>query len=192
MPGDGSSDQLPVYADPASLVAKWADRLGPDRVSIVAAPTSQRAAQLLDPVLDVELDHTAIGHLDLDAASVEVVRGVNAALGVATDEEGRAEARRTLRRLLALETRTQQGPLPPRSDAPPAPPAQLQPWLQDMAQECQARLAESGCAIVGDLSDHQPRAAAGLPDGPHDGAVVEAAITACLAVARGLDRREAR
>ena len=186
-----AEDQLPVYADPASLVAKWADRLGEDKVRVVVAPSSARAAQLLDQVLDVDLDHQLVGHLDLDIASVEVVRGVNAALGVATDTEGRAEARRTLRRLLAMETHAQGRP-PSGSAVVPAPPAQLRPWLQDMAQECQARLAESGCVIVGDIADHQPRSPEGLHEGPDDAAVLDAAITACLAVARGLDRREAR
>ena len=186
-----AEDQLPVYADPASLVAKWAERLGEDKVSVVVAPSSQRAAQLLDQLLDVDLDHELVGHLDLDVASVEVVRGVNAALGVATDTEGRAEARRTLRRLLAMETRTQ-GRSPSGAEVVPAPPAQLRPWLQDMALEAQARLAESGCAIIGDIADHQPRPPVGLHEGPDDRAVLDAALTACLAVARGLDRREAR
>ncbi|QWC86321.1 hypothetical protein KLP28_06410 [Nocardioidaceae bacterium] len=184
-----SDDQLPVYADPASLAEKWVDRLGADRVFVVVAPSSARAAQLLDQVLEVDLEPQDVGHLDLGAACVEVVRNVNTALGVATDEEGRNEARRTLRRLLAVETRTQ-GHRPSGADVVPAPPAQLRGWLQDMARESQARLAESGCVIVGDLEDHGPREALGLPEGPDEHAVLEAAVTGCLAVARGLHGRE--
>ncbi len=170
-------DELPVFADVAALCDRWCERLGGDRVTVVVAPSPQRAAQLVSQALTCDVDPAAISLPLHSTGAVEVLRGVNTALGVATDDEGRRRAGRVLRHLL-LEGDGH------AHAAVPAPPAQLHDWATEMAREAMARIAESGCTVVGDLEDHLPRDPATLGEAPDEGDVLDAALAACARAAR--------
>lgn len=133
-------DRIPPQADAAWIAARWARRVGHDRVHLVTRP---------GPVVGIGRRPFHVVQPGIAAAPVELVRGVGQILGILTDPvTHRRVVDRVLRPLLADE----RGPglvVRPR----------LQPWLERRAQEIVRGVREGGYALHGDPADLAPSGA---------------------------------
>ncbi len=105
--------QPPPSADIAGLARRWADRVGPDRVHVLAAPAllrrrdrgSRGGPRRLRRAAGRRWLPVAARWGDLSPAAVDVARRVNGLLGVRTTEADRARRRDIARRACSTRAR---------------------------------------------------------------------------------------
>jgi len=167
---------LPPSADLAALARLWAERVGHDRVHVVA-PTG-RPAGLAAEVLGLPLrpgtrPPAPTRWRDLSPAAVDVARRVNGVLGVRTDRRRRDEVVRGL--VDALDV-APSGSRPVRGLSVPA---EHRDWCADRAEQVTDDLRAGGYPVHGRLEDLVPRFE-GLPTRPPRAEVLAVALAACL------------
>ncbi len=114
-------DELPPTADLARLAERWDERVGPEAVHVVAAADHADALDLIAGALGLLPSPTYDGRLGLPPAAVDVLRRVNAVLGVRVPEERREQVRRLARATLQQAARAAQAEQAPRGERAPAP-----------------------------------------------------------------------
>lgn len=133
-------DRIPPQADAARIAARWARRVGHERVHVVTAP---------GPVTGITRRPLHVVHPEVAAAPVELTRGVGQLLGILTDPETHA---RVVDRVLRPVIADERGP-------GPAVRPRLRPWLERRAREMVEGVREGGYALHGDPADLAPSGA---------------------------------
>ena len=167
---------LPPSADLPALARLWAERVGPDRVHVVAptgTPTGTAAEVLGLPLRPGTRPPAPARCRDLSPAAVDVARRVNGVLGVRTDPRRRVEAVRGL--VDALDVAT---PGAARTGGLTVP-AEHRDWCADRAEQVTDDLRAGGYPVHGRLEDLVPRFE-GLPTSPPRAEVLAVALAACL------------
>lgn len=133
-------DRIPPQVDVARIAARWARRVGHERVHLVTRP---------GPVAGLTRRPFHVVHPEVAAAPVELARGVGQLLGILTDPETHA---RVIDRVLRPTLAGERGP-------GPAVRPRLQPWLERRAWEMVQGVREGGYALHGDPADLAPSGA---------------------------------
>lgn len=147
--------------DVPEVVRRWSEVVGPARVHLITCPPSGTDESVLlgrfcsvvgvDPAIlstDVHVPNTALGR-----PQAELLRRVNLALGDRFPHS-RAGYLRVGQAFLAGRVLRPQGGRKPRL------PERMRPWAEQIAGEWAEALSASGCDIVGDLAELEPRAEA--------------------------------
>jgi len=140
-------DQLPPRADLTAVAARWADRVGRQRVHVVVG--TALPADLLGLRVDPPVDR-------LSAGAAEVVRQANTVLAVLASPD---QHQRVLDDVLLPALAAERG-------APPAVPARQQEWVRRRADRLVEELTAAGYPVHGDLAALLPRSSDGHATGP--------------------------
>jgi hypothetical protein len=178
--------ELPPSVDLPTLARTWADRVGPQQVHVVVAPTSSTAATAtVAGILGLGPGRRRQGlgrglqprwH-ELTPAAVDVVRRVNTVLDVRVGEGRHAEVLRSLVPAVAS------GPTGGPGLTVPEP---SQDWVRRRAEEMAEELTAGGYPVHGSPAGLVP-AFQGVPTHPRRRDVLEVVVTACLALAGRAD-----
>jgi len=166
---------LPSSADLTAVAQHWGQRVGPARVHVVVRGDRSRAAGLVADVLglgDVPDPGTGAPR-PLSAAGVDVVRRVNAVLGVRVDPVRHREVLPSLREAVARA--------PVAGTASLTLPEPLRDWARSRAERLHEGLSAGGYRVHGDLQALVPVFAG--PTRPDVGEAVRVALGACLSLA---------
>lgn len=164
---------LPPRLDLAAVAARWAERVGPQRVTVALVPDPPAGLQAVADRLG--LDAGGLPE-QVAVASSDLGRRLNLVLGGAVD---RARHRELLETVLPSMLAA-----PP--DAPIGVPDRQRGWAADQVASLAERLAAADYAVVGDRRELEARA--DLPAAPDPGATLELALRACVRAAQ--TRRE--
>lgn len=177
------ADRLPPAVDLTQVAARWADRVGADRVHVLlpdGGPAARQAAGLLGLRLREATfdDRGALPEprwlpepLRLSAPETEVLRRVNAVLSVRVP----AARHHALVRRAARLLRESPGAAVPPAAVPP----DVAAWVRARAEQMHDQLLAGGYAVHGDPE----RLAAGGGAPLRRSAVLDVALAACLRVA---------
>jgi hypothetical protein len=176
---------LPPSVDVAVLAGRWAEQVGADAVHLVVAPPDHASATAivaevlgLHPHPAGRLATDPAGPLELSPAAVDVVRRVNAVLGVRVSQERHHAVLTRLTRLVAA-CDPASGP----GAASLTVPASAREWARGRAEEQVRDLTRGGYPVHGSVAGVLPRTAA-LASRPRRADALEV-VTACLARAQG-------
>lgn len=163
---------VPRAADLAGAAARWAERVGPDRVHVVVVDGEYDAQRAAADALGIEIgDAAAPRRRRPGPAQAELLRQLNQVL------RGRTSADRHRALVNRLVPRLADDPLGHRLTVP----ARHERWLRGAAERTVHRLKEGGFRVHGDLDTLLP--AAPGSSGPSDWDLLDLALDTCLAVA---------
>ena len=174
--------ELPPAARLPETAARWAARVGPERVHLVVAPSGPDAARrTASAVLDARGHDGARSLQDLSPTAVDLLRRLNRVTNVRVPLDRR---RPLLRRAAALVAHHDSAPL--------AVPEPHRGWAEQTAAGIAERLRAGRYSVHGDLEEIALRHRAG-PSRPRHRDVLDLVLDACLTLAEPVpSRREAR
>lgn len=165
---------LPPSVDLPELARGWAERVGPDAVHLVVAPAGCTAATTtVAEILGIDrrrdrptghAGHVPTGPLDLSPAAVDVIRRVNAVLGVRVPEERHVVVLARLVQLVAAGDRTAVPGSGPGAGL--TVPAFARDWARERAEQMLRELTDGGYPVHGSAAGVLPRAGALSGAGP--------------------------
>jgi hypothetical protein len=166
--------RLPASIDVARLAEGWAQRVGEDRVHVIAAPGSfADAVSAVTELLDLTAHPGPVlppTWRDLPPEAVDALRRVNGLLGVRATKQHRAGAVRTFVRLHHQQA--------PEADLLALPDRHLA-WARDAAERMAVDLTTGGYPVHGRLEGLVPDAGPAATR-PSRRSVLEVVIWACL------------
>jgi hypothetical protein len=139
-------DRLPPTLEVGALARRWAARVGPEAVHVVALPG---AADAIEELVGVRpTDHQLLGALPMVPAHTELIRRVGNVLPFVVPREELARRRASFAVHLREDAAAWEPSLGPRRLALPE---EVQPWLTGATRRVVDEVAAVGCRVHGDL-----------------------------------------